>query len=134
MAGTTTYDVSRLTVLWGSRYITGFADDSELKITPNGDAVTPKTGIQGDTVYSVNPDRSATLTFSVFANASVLAELRQDARSCTPRTLTVRDPGPGGFLVQCDNCVITKIPDIDRGKEAKGVEISIYVPDFNPME
>lgn len=64
MAGTTTYDVSRLTVLWGSRYITGFADDSELKITPNGDAVTPKTGIQGDTVYSVNPDRSATLTFS----------------------------------------------------------------------
>ena len=124
-----------MTVLWGSHYITGFSESSEIKVSTNGDAVTPKTGIQGDTVYAINPDHSGKATFNLFATASVLASLRTDARAGTRRSLTIRDPGAdSAFLLQADDCVITKVPDFVRGKEGGSVEIGIYIPDYNPLE
>jgi hypothetical protein len=129
------YDASKISVVWGGRVITGFAEGSEVKITPNGDAVLPKVGLQGDVAYAKNADKSGTVTFSLSMTSAAIAPLRADARTATPKTLSVRDPDPeSGFLMQAENCVVIKEPETARGKEITGVEITIFVPVLNYVE
>lgn len=123
------FDPELITILVDGAIITGYSDDSKVSIQRNEDDVTPKTGIKGDTVYSLNGNRSGTVKFSLFPSSTSLVRLRRLAQKRKAVACTVRNANDdGGFIVSNNDCRIVKTPGFDGGKEADAVEISIYVP------
>jgi len=129
MSDTTSYNAEDVTILWGGAVVTGLANDSTIEVVRKEDAVIPKTGIQGDTAYSRNANRSGTVKLSLFSTAACLASMRRDAQTYAVKPLVVRNANAdGGFIVAHEECMITKVPDAKLGKETDAVDVEIYVP------
>lgn len=123
------FDATQVSAVWGGMVVTGYADDNAIDVQYNEDHVTPKTGLMGDTVYSVNGNRSGTVKLSLFATSASLRQLRNDAQNSARRSLVLRNAGlDGGFLVAAEDCMILKTPGLIVAKEAGNVEVSIYIP------
>lgn len=123
------YDPADVTVIWGGMVLTGMSEDGGVDVTANEDAVIPKTGIQGDTAYSINNNRSGNVKVTLFNTSASLTQLREDAQNRVAKPLTVRNANQdGGYIVSCDDCRILKVPDTKNGKEAEGTEVNFYVP------
>ena len=71
-----TYDPAKVTVTVDGTVMTGFSEDSMIKISPTGDAVTPVVSVQGEVAYTENADKTGTLTLSFFQTSSALPRLR----------------------------------------------------------
>ena len=50
------FDPEKISLIVAGAKVTGYADGSKVSAEHNKDAVTPTTGIQGDTVYALNAD------------------------------------------------------------------------------
>ena len=48
------FDPEKISLIVAGAKVTGYADGSKVSAEHNKDAVTPTTGIQGDTVYALN--------------------------------------------------------------------------------
>ncbi|MEG2175272.1 MAG: DUF3277 domain-containing protein [Oscillibacter sp.] len=129
------FDPEKVTLLVDGATVTGFSDDSKISADRNEDDVTPKTGIQGDTVYALNGNRSGTIKFNLFASSASLARLRRVAQQRKAVAVTLRNANDdGGFIVACKDCRILKVPGWTGGKETDANEVSIYVPTMNFAE
>ena len=126
------FDPEKVTLLVDGATITGYADDSKISAERNEDDVTPKTGIQGDTVYSLNGNRSGTVKFSLFSESASLSRLRQAAQQRKVVAVTLRNANDdGGFIISHQDCRILKVPSWTAGKGADACEVSIYMPVMN---
>lgn len=126
------FDPEKVTCLVDNAAVTGYADGSTIKAERNGDDVTPQTGIQGDFVYSMNGDRSGTITFSLFSTSASLARLRRIAQQRRTVAVTLRNAnGDGGFIVSHQDCRILKTPGFEGGTNAAAIEVRIHVPVMN---
>ena len=63
------FDPEKISLIVAGAKVTGYADGSKVSAEHNKDAVTPTTGIQGDTVYALNADRSGTSSLPCSAPA-----------------------------------------------------------------
>lgn len=126
------FDPEKVTLLVDGATVTGYSDDSKISADRNEDDVTPKTGIQGDTVYALNGNRSGTIKFSLFASSASLVRIRRAAQQRKAVTVTLRNANDdGGFIVSSKDCRILKVPGWSGGKETDANEVSIYVPTMN---
>ena len=69
------FDPEKISLIVAGAKVTGYADGSKVSAEHNKDAVTPTTGIQGDTVYALNADRSGTIKFTLFGSSASLVRL-----------------------------------------------------------
>lgn len=123
------FDPEKVTLLVDQAVITGYADGSSISAERTGDDVTPKTGIQGDTVYVYNADRSGSIKFSLFPTSASLARLRRLAQQRETVAVTLRNANTdGGFIISHTDCRIVKTPKFEGGSDAAGIEVSIFVP------
>lgn len=67
------FDPEKISLIVAGAKVTGYADGSKVSAEHNKDAVTPTTGIQGDTVYALNADRSGTIKFTLFGSSASLS-------------------------------------------------------------
>lgn len=74
------FDPEKISLIVAGAKVTGYADGSKVSAEHNKDAVTPTTGIQGDTVYALNADRSGTIKFTLFGSSASLVRLRRLAQ------------------------------------------------------
>lgn len=126
-----TYDPKKVSVTVADRIMTGFSEDSIIKIASSGDAVTPTVGVQGDVSYTESADKSGTLTLSFAQTSASIAYLRKLYNNKTSFAVVVNDANDGmGFLLSASGCRITKMPDIERGKSIATQEITIHIPNI----
>lgn len=129
------FDPEKITLLVDKATVTGYADGSTISAERNADDVTPKTGIQGDTVYALNGDRSGTIKFSLFATSASLTRLRRAAQQRKKVAVTLRNANDdGGFIISHTDCRILKTPKFEGGSDAAAIEVSIHVPVMNFAE
>ena len=60
-----TYDPKKIIVIFGSRQLTGMAEDSIVTISPLGDGMQIYVGADGDVARSVDPDATFEVTVSL---------------------------------------------------------------------
>ena len=106
------FDPEKISLIVAGAKVTGYAEGSKVSAEHNKDAVTPTTGIQGDTVYALNADRSGTIKFTRAQVAVTLRNANDD----------------GGFIISHQDCRILKVPKFEGGDDSGSVEVSIYVP------
>ena len=85
------FDPEKISLIVAGAKVTGYADGSKVSAEHNKDAVTPTTGIQGDTVYALNADRSGTIKFTLFGSSASLVWRRIVRRwlsRCATQTTT----------------------------------------------
>lgn len=137
---TATYDSTAVTLTIFGHRITGFGD-GPITINPNGDLTTHTIGMQGEKADSINPDQSATLSFSLQQNAhdnKVLAGLVQTFRRTKswPTGACKLDDPSSPVLPILRDCTLSKRPGISRGKEQADVtwELSVGYYEEVPQE
>lgn len=124
------FDPEKISLIVAGAKVTGYADGSKVSAEHNKDAVTPTTGIQGDTVYALNADRSGTIKFTLFGSSASLVRLRRLAQDRAPGGCHAA-PTPnddGGFIISHQDCRILKVPKFEGGDDSGSIEVSIYVP------
>lgn len=77
MSEVKTYNPKQVTMAFGSHIVTGYADDSFIDISPNGDGVTKKVGCDGEIVRSISPDGTYVLKLSVLQTSSTNTFLQE---------------------------------------------------------
>jgi hypothetical protein len=141
---TTTYDPTQVTLTIYGHRITGFGD-GPITITPSTDLTSRTIGLQGEQALSINPDQSATISFSLHQNAhdnAVLAGLIQTFKRTKqwPTSPCKLDDSSSPVLPILRDCILSKRPGISRGKEQQDVvwELSVghyeEVPQEQPGE
>lgn len=65
----TTYDPTRVSLIWGILPITGFADGTMIQVSPQGDGVRAVTGTAGETAFIETPNRQHEVMFRLFETA-----------------------------------------------------------------
>lgn len=126
-----TYDPAKVTVTVDGTVMTGFSEDSMIKISPTGDAVTPVVSVQGEVAYTENADKTGTLTLSFLQTSSALPRLRSLFNRKAEFAVVVSDANEGAtMLLAQEGCRITKMPEITRGKSIATQEVAIFVPNI----
>ena len=123
------FDPEKISLIVAGAKVTGYADGSKVSAEHNKDAVTPTTGIQGDTVYALNADRSGTIKFTLFGSSASPVRLRRLAQDRAQVAVTLRNANDdGGFIISHQDCRILKVPKFEGGDDSGSIEVSIYVP------
>lgn len=65
-----TYDPKKVVVLFGGLEITGFAEDSIIKIKPMSDGINSIVGAHGDVVRTISPDGRHEATINLLQSSS----------------------------------------------------------------
>lgn len=91
-----TYNPKKISVAFGTKIVTGFAEDSFVSIEPTGDGVTKKVGCDGEVIRSISPDETYAVKIVVFQNSSIngwlekkLAKDRSNGSGMFP--ITIKD-------------------------------------------
>ncbi len=70
MAQLKTYDAKAISVIFGGRIFTGFAEDAKVSVTRTNDSFSMKSGVDGEVTRSKSNDRSGTVTISLMQTSS----------------------------------------------------------------
>ena len=128
----TEYDPTLVTVIVDGLIITGFAPDSVVTAVHNEDAATLTVGVQGDGCYNKNANNSGIVTLTLLHTSPSLSKLRDLAARKKQIRVAVADANiDGGFGLNEEHCMVQKVPETPRGKEAGSVSVPIIVPDMN---
>lgn len=129
MQNVTTYDPMKITVNANSRIVTGFASDGLVTVAKSEDAVTPEIGTQGDAVYAENANESGTIALTLQGTSASIAYFRKLCANKQAFPILISDANDDDSLVVSgNNCRVTKMPDIARGKTPGTVTVNIFVP------
>lgn len=78
MAGTVrTYSAKQVLIALGSHSVTGYAEDSFVTITKNGDGVVKKTGCDGEIARAIDPDNTYSVKLSLLQTSPTNAFLQR---------------------------------------------------------
>jgi Protein of unknown function (DUF3277) len=121
MALLATYDPASIILTVIGNVITGFAEDSAVKVERTAELYQLKVGQQGDAARSRSRDRSGKITFKLLATSpsndilSALVEADQVGIGVGPSSVT--DVLSPGTLVHAPRSWVSKLPDYEAGKE-----------------
>lgn len=124
------YDPRKVTITIGGRVITGFAADGLVTISNSVDAVTPVVGCLGDVTYVENADNSAVAALTLMSTSSSIGYLRELASRRRAVRFAISDVNETDPVqVSCDNCRVTKMPDLNRTSSTQTITINVFLPD-----
>ena len=123
-----TYDPTKVNVSFNNKQLRMFGE-SIFTLVRDEANVTLKKGVKGDSTYIINANKAAKLTLTLQQDSPDISYLERCAERNVMANVAITDANDGGSMLFAQNCMIEKLPDKARGKEAADVTIVIIIPD-----
>jgi len=124
-----TYDPLKVNVAFNNRQLRMFGD-SLFTLARDEDNVTLKKGCKGDSTYIINANKAGKLTIALQQESPDVSYLEECAEKHTQAALAITDANDSGIVFFAQNCMVQKLPDRSRSKDAADVSIVFIVPDI----
>lgn len=124
-----TYDPLKVNVAFNNRQLRMFGD-SLFTLARDEANVTLKKGVKGDSTYILNANKAGKLTITLQQESPDIEFLEQCAERNLMANLAITDANDSGSVFFAQNCMVEKLPDRARGKEAGDVSIVFLIPDI----
>ena len=124
-----TYDPLKVNVAFHNRQLRMFGD-SLFTLARDEANVTLKKGVKGDSTYILNANKAGKLTITLQQESPDIDFLEQCAERNTMANLAITDANDSGTVFFAQNCMVEKLPDRARGKDAGDVTIVFLIPDI----
>ncbi len=125
------YDSKNVSVIIDGHFVTGFHDGTFVSVEKNNDNFTEHVGAQGDVTFSENADGSGTITFTVKQTSTSLPYLQKLSKRKDTYSARVIDANDGSFKAGGNEARIRRTPGREFGSEVAGVEVQVYVADYD---
>lgn len=126
-----TFDPKKVSLIVDGRFIVGYMDGTFIGTEKNEDNITPHVGAHGDVTYSRNADDTGTITVTLKQNSSSLPHLIALSKQDRDFAANIIDANDNKIKAGGNQCRIVKTPSVDWGAEVGGVEVKIFVADYN---
>lgn len=126
-----TFDPKKVSLIVGGTFITGYMDGTMISTEKNEDNVVPHVGAQGDVTFTESADETGTITITLKQTSSSLPFLVSLANEKKEFATQVVDSNANKFKAGGNECRILKTPPVEWGAEVAGVEVQIYVADYD---
>ena len=124
-----TYDPLKVNVTFNNRQLRMFGE-SLFTLARDEANVTLKKGVKGDGTYVLNANKAGKLTITLQQESPDIAYLESCAARNVMANLAITDANDSGTVFFAQNCMVEKLPDRVRGKDAGDVSIVFLIPDI----
>lgn len=124
-----TFDPMKVNVAFNNRQLRMFGDQMFTLARDEANA-TLKKGVKGDSTYVLNANKAGKLTITLQQESPDVAYLEQCSERNLMANLAITDANDSGRLFFAQNCMVEKLPDRARGKDAADVTIVFLIPDI----
>lgn len=124
-----TFDPMKVNVTFNNRQLRMFGDQLFTLARDEANA-TLKKGAKGDSTYVLNANKAGKLTITLQQESPDVAYLEQCSERNLMANLAITDANDSGRLFFAQNCMVEKLPDRVRGKDAADVTIVFLIPDI----
>lgn len=124
-----TYDPLKVNVAFNNRQLRMFGD-SLFTLARDEANVTLKKGVKGDSTYILNANKAGKLTITLQQESPDVSYLEQCAERYTRANLAITDANDSGIVFFAQNCMVEKLPDRVRSKDAPDVSFVFLIPDI----
>lgn len=124
-----TYDPLKVNVTFNNRQLRMFGD-SLFTLARDEANVTMKKGCKGDSTYIINANKAGKLTVTLQQESPDIPYLEQCAERSVQANLAITDANDNGKIFFAQHCMVEKLPDIVRGKDAPDVSFVFLIPDI----
>ena len=90
-----------------------------------------KKGVKGDSTYILNANKAGKLTITLQQESPDIAFLEQCAERFVKANLAITDANESGLIFFAQDCMVEKLPDRQRGKDAPDVSFVFLIPDIH---
>lgn len=125
-----TFNPKKVTVMFGGRVVTGFAEGSMVQCEKNEDNSIPHVGALGEVSRAISADNTGKITISLASTSPWIRIFAQEANSEELVPCNVVDMNTNGVNVGGTECWIVKAPDINIGNEVEEQDVEIFVADY----
>lgn len=130
MTGVRTFSPKKVTVMYGGRVVTGFAEGSMIKCEKNEENNMPHVGVLGEVSRAINADNTGKITISLAGTSPWIGIFARKAAANQLESCNVIDMNEHGINVGGSECWIVKAPGINIGKEVEEQDVEIFVADY----
>ena len=123
------YDPMKVNVAFNGRQMRMFGD-SLFTLARDEANHSMKKGVKGDTTYIMNANKAGKLTITLQQESPDVPYLEQCAEKSVQANLAITDANDNGKIFFAQNCMVEKLPDIVRGKDAPDVSFVFLIPDI----
>ena len=124
-----TYDPTKVNVAFNSRQMRMFGD-SLFTLARDEANVTLKKGCKGDSTYILNANKAGKLTITLQQESPDIPYLEECAEKFVKASLAITDANDSGMVFFAQDCMVEKLPDRGRGKDAPDVQFVFLIPDI----
>ena len=124
-----TYDPTKVNVTFNSRQMRMFGD-SLFTLARDEANVTLKKGCKGDSTYILNANKAGKLTITLQQESPDIPYLEECAEKFVKASIAITDANDSGMVFFAQDCMVEKLPDRGRGKDAADVPFVFLVPDI----
>ena len=125
-----TYDPLKVNVTFNNRQLRMFGD-SLFTLARDEANVTMKKGCKGDSTYIINANKAGKLTITLQQESPDIPYLEQCAEKYVKANLAITDANDSGIVFFAQDCMVEKLPDRVRGKDAADVAFVFLIPEIN---
>jgi hypothetical protein len=124
-----TFDPMKVNVAFNNRQLRMFGDNM-FTLARDEAGVSLKKGVKGDSTYIINANKAGKLTITLQQESPDLAYVEQCAERNVRANLAITDANDSGGVFFAQNCMVEKLPDKARGKDAGDVSVVFLIPDI----
>lgn len=132
MALLRTYDPEKVNISFNLRQLR-MPGDSLYKLARDEDNVSLKKGVKGDGTYILNANKAGKLTVTLQQESPDVPYLEQCAEKNVQGNISITDANDNGMIFFAQNCMIQKLPDKERTKDAPDVPFVFLIPEIKLM-
>ena len=130
MAGLlSTYDPMKVNVAFNGRQLRMFGD-SLFSLVRDEDTVSLIKGTKGDSTYVLNANKAGKLTITLQQESPDIPYLEECSERYVQGGLAITDANDSGEMFFAPNCMVQKLPDRTRGKDAPDVTVVFLIPEI----
>ena len=126
-----TFDFKKVSVIVDGRFIVGFMDGTPVQAEKNEDNVIPHVGAAGDVTFTESNNQTGTITLTLKQTSTSLPALIALAKQKRSFPVQIIDANDNKVKAGGNEARILKTPAVEWGAEVSGVEVQIYVADFD---
>ena len=124
-----TYDPLKVNVTFNNRQLRMLGENL-FTLARDEANVSLKKGAKGDSIYVLNANKAGKLTITLQQESPDIPYLEKCAEKNTMGNLAITDANDNGTAFFAQNCMVEKLPDKVRGKDAGDVSIVFLIPDI----
>lgn len=125
------FDFKKVSVVVNGHIVTGWMDGSVITAEKNEDNVIPHIGAAGEVSYSESNNNTGLITLNIKQTSPSLPIFVNLAKKKEVFPAQIIDANTNRVKTGGNQCRILKTPGTEWGTEVTGVEIQIYVADYD---